>query len=133
METVLTTYDTAVSGTTSSEHVPGGEMPLALLSTKYEYGKNNVLQYSYVMLIGSTEFASDSYLAYAGNRRVMLSSARVFTANRVAPDIQSKPFASTALTLETGTAQTLTWLICTVVPGAMLIIGVVVFFRRRHL
>ena len=110
-------------------------MPLMLLSTKYGYGTNNVTEYSYVMLVGSTEFANTSNIFQStyGNRRIVLSAARVFSANRIAPDIDYKQFQSAALEIENGTAKTLTWLICTIFPGAIIIIGIVVFFRRRHL
>ncbi|MBR4798664.1 MAG: hypothetical protein IK047_00225, partial [Clostridia bacterium] len=134
VETVLTTYDTAVSAKAGAQGTKGG-MPLALLSTRSGYGDNNVSRFAYVMLIGSTQFAGDSNLASAtrGNRRVLLAAARIFAADRVSPDIKSKQFADAALDIETGTATTLTWLICTVVPGIVLILGIVMFFRRRHL
>ncbi len=134
VETVLTTYDTAVSAKEGKEGTKG-EMPLMLLSTKYEYGENNVTEYSYVMLVGSTEFADTTNMIanQNGNRRVMLATARIFGVNRVAPDIDDKPFGDTALDIELGTAKLLTWLICTIVPGAIIVMGLVVFFRRRHL
>lgn len=134
VETVLTTYDTAVSATDSAEGTKG-EMPLMLLSTKYGYGENNVTEYSYVMLVGSTEFADTSNLITStyGNKRILLSAARIFGAKRVAPDIDYREFGSTALDIETGTAKTLTWLICTVLPGIIIIMGIVVFFKRRHM
>lgn len=134
VETVLSSYDTAKSGTKDAEGTEG-EMPLMLLSTKYGYGTNNVTEYSYVMLVGSTEFANTSNIFQStyGNRRIVLSAARVFSANRIAPDIDYKQFQSAALEIENGTAKTLTWLICTIFPGAIIIIGIVVFFRRRHL
>ena len=134
VETVLTTYDTAVSAKAGVQGTKG-EMPLALLSTRGGYGENNVSMFAYVMLIGSTQFANDSNLAAAarGNRRVLLAAARIFAADRVSPDIKSKPFGDSALDIETGTANTLTWLICTIVPGIVLILGIIMFFRRRHL
>lgn len=134
VETVLSTYDTAKSATVDKEGTTG-EMPLMLLSTKSGYGENNVNEYSYVMLVGSTEFANTQSIIKStyGNRRVVLSAARIFSANRVSPDIDYKQFQSTALEIETGTAETLTWLICTIVPGAIIILGMVVFFKRRHL
>ena len=135
VETVLTSYDTAVSAKQGKEGTKG-EMPLTLLSTRAGYGDNNVSRFAYVMLVGSTQFASDKNLAEStarGNRRVLLAAARIFAADRVSPDIKSKQFASAALDIETGTAKTLTWLICTIVPGAVLILGIVMFFRRRHL
>lgn len=136
VETVLSTYDTAISSSANSDEAgTNGEMPIALLSTRGGYGENNVPLFSYVMLIGSTDFASDTNLSaqQRGNRRILLAAARIFGADRVAPNISSKPFASSALDIETGTATTLTWLICTIVPGIVLILGIVMFFRRRHL
>ncbi len=133
IEKVLTTYSTAVSNNADVKGTEG-EMPLMLLSTKFAYGENNVSEYSYVMLVGSTEFADPVHLLTAtGNRRVMLSAARVFSSKSVAPDIESKEFASTALEIETGTANLLTILIITVIPGAILIMGLVMFYLRRHL
>lgn len=140
VETVLSSYETAKStyenktdGGTESVTGTEGEIPLMLLSTKYGYGENNVTEYSYVMLVGSTEFANTKNLfanTY-GNQRVVLSIARIFGVNRVAPDIEGKKFGSTALAIELGSAKTLTWLICTIVPGAILIFGIVVFQKRR--
>lgn len=134
VETVLSTYDTAKTAT-DAEEGSAGEMPLMLLSTKYGYGENNSTVFSYVTLVGSTEFANTANLMSStyGNKRVLLSAARVFSANRVVPDIDARPFGSAAVDIELGTAKTLTWLICTILPGAIIIMGIVVFFRRRHM
>ncbi|MBE6682769.1 MAG: hypothetical protein E7595_01310 [Ruminococcaceae bacterium] len=135
VEKVFTTYETAESYSSKTGTGNKGEMPLMLLSTKHAYGENNVSEYGYVMLCSSTDFASSMNLIAGtyGNKRVFLSAARVFGADRVAPDIDSIPFGDTALTIEKGTAKTLTWIICTLLPGAVIIFGIVVFFRRRHL
>lgn len=133
VETVLSTYETASSENNGSVGTKGN-MPLMLVSTKHGYGENNVNQYSYVMLVGSTEFVGNENLSQSyGNRRVLLAAARIFGADNVAPDILPKEFGSTALDIESGTARTLTWVICTVLPGIILIMGFVVFFKRRHL
>ena len=134
VEEVLTTYETAKSESETSVGTEG-EMPLMLLSTKYGYGENNVTEYSYVMLVGSTEFANTENMLKEsyGNKCVMLAAARIFGANRVAPDIEPKAFADTALSIETGTATTLTWLICTILPLVIIVMGIVMFFIRRHM
>jgi hypothetical protein len=87
------------------------------------------------MLVGSTEFAETTNLVYGsnGNKRVVLGIARNFGYEGVAPDIESKPFGNVALDIELGTAKTLTWIICTVAPAIVLIMGMFVFFKRRHL
>lgn len=134
VEKVLTTYDTATVSY-SGEQVASGEQPIMLLSTKADYDAANALQYSYVMLVGSTEFASDANLSNGtyGNKRMLLAAARTFSAHRVAPDILSKPFGDVALDIELGTAKTLTVIICTLVPAVLLVLGIVMFLRRRHL
>ncbi len=133
VEKVLTTNETAVSENLGTEQNKG-EMPLMLLSAAWGYGENNVTEYSYVALVGSTDFANTVNLnKNYGNRRVMLAAARVFGSENVAPDIEAKTFGDTALDIESGTAKTLTWLICTIVPGIIMIFGVVVFFKRRHM
>ena len=134
VEKVLNTYETAVSENIVAGSKNEGEMPLMLLSTAWGYGENNAKLFSYVSLVGSTDFASEANLSDSyGNRRVMLSVARVFGSENVATDIEAKEFISTALEIENGSAKTLTWLICTIVPGIIMILGVVVYFRRRHL
>ncbi len=132
-EKVLTTNETAVSENFGTEQNKG-EMPLMLLSASWGYGENNVTEYSYVCLVGSTDFANTASLnKNYGNRRVMLAASRVFGSENVAPNIEAKTFGDTALDIESGTAKTLTWLICTIVPGIIMIFGVVVFFKRRHM
>lgn len=133
VEEVLSTYDTAKSGT-ETESGTEGEMPLMLLSTKSGYGQNNVTEYSYVLLVGSTEFADTENMLREsyGNKRVILAAARIFGSNRVAPDISAKPFGDTALNIELGTAMSLTALICSLLPLAIIIMGFVIFFIRRH-
>ncbi len=131
VETVLSSYDTAVS-TKGEEKGAKGEKPLMLLSTKYGFNKDNVKEYSYVMLVGSTEFANSSNLS-GGNELVFRAAARIFSDNQLAPDIAAKAFSDSALTIETGTASKLTIVICTVLPAVVIILGIAVFLKRRHL
>ncbi len=134
VETVLSSFDTAFS---SNNGVMGteGQMPLMLVSTKQGFGENEVNEFSYVMLVGSTEFAKTSALSgdKYGNKRIVLAAARIFSSENYAPDIMPKDFVSTALTIDNGTARALTWIICTVIPGIIMILGFVMFFKRRHL
>ena len=129
VETIFETNNTAIS-TKGEETSEGSEIPLMLLSTAFTYGENNVKNYSNVMLVGSTEFAESGS---NGNKRVILAIARNFGYEGVAPDIDSKPFGNVKLDIELGTAKTLTWVICTVAPAIVLIMGMFVFVKRRHL
>jgi len=131
-EILATSYDTAAN---SSANGAKGEIPTILISNKHEYGENDVLEFAHVMLVGSTEFAKASCLAteeYA-NKYVLLAAARQLSAENIASDIKSVPFAPTELDITSGEASTLTWIICTVIPGIIIILGIVMFFRRRHL
>ncbi len=52
---------------------------------------------------------------------------------RVSPDIDYKTFTDTALTLESGTAETLSIIIIVVAPAIVLVLGIGVFIKRRHM
>ncbi len=131
VETVLSSYDTTVSKK-GDEKGAAGEKPLMLLSTRYGYNQESIKEYSYVMLVASTEFADSSNLS-GGNELVYRAAARIFSDNQLAPEIVAKQFADSALTVETGTAKTLTIVICTVFPAVVIILGIAVFLKRRHL
>ncbi len=131
VETVLSSYDSAVS-TKGDKTGATGEKPLMLLSTRYGINKDNVKQFSYVMLVSSTEFANSTNLT-GGNELVYRAAARIFSDNQLAPEIMPKEFGDSALTIETGDANKLTVVICTVLPAVVIIFGIAVFLKRRHL
>ncbi len=131
VETVLNSYDTAESKK-GDEKGASGEKPLMLLSTKYGFDQDNVKKYSYVMLVGSTDFASSTNLS-GGNELVYRAATRIFSDNQLAPEVFAKAFGDSALAIETGTAKTLTIIICTVLPAVVIIFGIAVFLKRRHL
>ncbi len=138
IETVISTNDTAEIVYTDSEgneiRNDAGETPLMLVSTVFDYGENNVGLYGYVMLVSSTDFASDTYLVNKyGNNNVLLGAARVMSTERVIPDLEYKTFVDEAMDIELGTATALTWMVSAILPTMIIIIGLVVFFKRRHL
>ena len=115
-----------------------GSYPISVIATVHEYANDkfnyNANKYQYVLLIGSTEFASDKYLNNTyGNEDVMYAATRAMATDRVALDIDIKKLADNALTLESGTAKTLMIVITCALPAIIVIIGIAVFFRRRHL
>ena len=123
------------SGEQSSEK---GSYPLMAISVEHSYGNDdynyNSNKYQYVMLCGSTEFASNEFLNNTyGNESIMYSINRAMATDRVTLNIRAKNFEKTALTLESGAAKTLTIVITAAVPALIVIIGIAVFFRRRHL
>ncbi len=128
-EAGFTTFETA---TDKSEEK--GEYPLFAVSTLMQYDDNNAKLYKYVTLCGSTSFASaNRLLPQFGNREIIEAASRMMVTERVAPDIDSKPFAETALALETGDAKTLSVIVIAVAPLIIFVVGVAVHFKRRHL
>ncbi|HAN20562.1 MAG: hypothetical protein A2Y15_01005 [Clostridiales bacterium GWF2_36_10] len=137
IETVMETFDTAeVVYTDENQQVVSedGIYPLMLLSTLMDYGDNNTKLYQYVLLVSSTDFAKDDFLTNEfGNRKLMFGAARIMGTERVSPDIDYKPFKDPAMTIELGAANFLAWMVSAIFPIIIITIGLVVFFKRRHL
>lgn len=146
VEHVIDTSASAVSrytykdgqNTVTEESEPHA-MPLMLMSRYMNYKNEgdvhyNTQIYQYVLLVGSTDFASDSYLAktYA-NSSLISCAARLVDNERYNPDIRSRKLLSDAIEIETGTAKVLTVMISAVAPVILLIAGIVVFIKRRHM
>lgn len=111
-----------------------GEYPLLNIATFMDYDETNAAKFQYVALCGSTEFVSnESLTAQYGNREVIEAAARMMSTQRVSPDIDYKVFADTALALETGEAKTLSVFVIAVAPLIVLVVGVGVHIKRRHL
>ena len=127
--TSFTSFNTA-----TDKNGVSGEFPIFSISTVMEYDDTNAAQYQYVTLCGSTEFVSDASLsAQYGNREVIEAAARMMSTERISPDIDYKVFADTALSLETGEAKTLSVIVIAVAPLIILVLGVGVYIKRRHL
>lgn len=125
------TVHTASDGTLIKET---GNYPLLAISTYQDYGDNNAVKYKYVMLCGSTDFASSTYLKNSfGNSSVLYTATRNMSTDRVIPDIDYKTFEDTALTLTTEQADTIMWFIILAFPVIIMCVGFAVFFKRRHL
>lgn len=140
VETVLTTDSGASSTHASSGATAEGKFPLMLLSANSDYvdlkdenSTNQVRKYQYVMLVGSTDFAGSVNDPKFGNGNLMLSTLRTMAVERYSLDIEYKGINDVALAIETEDASRLGVIICAVLPTAILIAGLVVFIRRRHL
>ncbi|MDD4124869.1 MAG: Gldg family protein [Eubacteriales bacterium] len=144
VEVSLYAYPTAKvtyhSDTNGEEFVTesAGSCPLLAISTYHTYANDdfnyNANKYQYVMLVGSTDFATGDYLSGTyGNQDIIYSATRAMATDRVALDIDFKQFDSAALTLTSGTAKKLMILVTCAIPSVIIIIGIAVFLKRRHL
>ncbi len=112
--------------------------PLLAVSTFHTYVSDefnyNANKYQYVMLVGSTDFAAGDYLSGTyGNQDILYSATRAMATDRVALDIDLKVFDKAALTLTSGTAKNLMILVTCAIPVVIVVIGIAVFLKRRHL
>ena len=140
VETVLTTDSDATSTHVSGGTSTDGKFPLMLLSANSDYvdledenSTNQVRKYQYVMLVGSTDFVGSVNDAKFGNGNLLLSALRTMAVERYSLDIDYKAINDVALAIETEDATRLGVIICAVLPVACLVVGLVVFIRRRHL
>ncbi len=142
VETLLTSDKDAKSTYTKGGESTTGTFPIMLLSADAEYvnlddenSTNQVMKYQYVMLAGSTAFAETGSLdsAQFGNGTLMLSAIRTMGVERYSLDIDYKTINDVALSIETQTATRIAIIICAVLPSIIVIAGLVVFVRRRHL
>lgn len=142
LETVLRSSSNSVSTYAEDGSRQEGSFPLMMISSNADYvdlddenSTNQVLKYQYVMLIGSTAFAEAGSIDSAsfGNENLLLSTVRTMGVERYSLDIQYKKINDVALSIETDTAAQLGVLICAVLPALIVIAGLVVFVRRRHL
>lgn len=139
VETVLR----SASATSAHEgETKEGEYPLMLLSANSEYvdlkdenSTNQVLKTQYVMLVASTDFAGTGSIDSASyaNGNLLLSAARTMGVERYSLDISYKAINDVALSIETVSAFRLGVSICAVLPAIIVVVGLVVFVRRRHL
>lgn len=117
---------------------PAESCPLLAISTYHTYANDdfnyNSNKYQYVMLVGSVDFANNNYLDVTyGNRQIMFSATRAMATDRVSLDIDYKIFDKAVLTLSSGTAKKLMILVTCAIPVVIIIIGIAVFLKRRHL
>ncbi len=142
VETLLTSAEGSKSTYTKGDESATGTFPIMLLSADAEYvdlddenSTNQVMKYQYVMLAGSTAFAETGSLdsAQFGNGTLMLSAIRTMGVERYSLDIDYKTINDVALSIETPVATRIAIIICAVLPSLIVIAGLVVFVRRRHL
>ncbi len=133
----VSTYDEA-KVLAGNEEVETGSFPLIGVFCNYEFGKNNAIEYKRVFLIGSDEFLSPTYTSGEyGNPYIFYGMARAATNNEIIPDdityakLESEGLNGEVLTSDV--ARKWAFRVSLYIPSVILIIGGVVWLRRRHL
>ncbi len=112
--------------------VEEGQYSLVALSCEERY-IDNVKHQAFVLAIGSSEFIEDQYLTQSyGNGDIIHTFMKTTGKIQVPVDLMPKPFEETALILTGAEAARWTGVITAVVPALVLVIGLVIFIRRKH-
>lgn len=122
----------------NNEEVESGAIPLLGVFCNYEFGENNVMAYKRVFLIGSDEFLSPTYTSGEyGNPYIFYGMARAATNNDIIPDeisyVKLDNEALNAELLTRDVAQKWAFRVSLYIPAVILIVGGIVWLRRRHL
>ncbi len=132
---ILTSAPSSVTlDTNSGEQIGTGSKNLMVISSREEY-IDNFSYVSYVTAAGTTHFADSAYLfsnAY-GNGDILFTLMKAMGKEQVPIDIDFKVFEDNSLDITTTEANNWTVFLIVFAPIVVLICGVVVFFRRKHL
>ncbi len=110
-----------------------GPFNLAAIGTRYRY-QDNVAIESHVFAAGSVEMLQPTYMTYNGNSGFLFEVYKMMvgeTENELVGT--TKTAASTYMTLSTEAIRWGSIIFIVLIPGIFLVIGVVVYIRRRFL
>lgn len=133
---VLTTTKNAVAYAYDNETELKLKAPFDLMTiTRGQQISNNESYYSYVLVCGSTQFASDDYLyneAYA-NDEILYAAMRIMGKSTVPVGVKYKFLDDNKLDITKEEANAWTLRVTLILPVIVLIAGAVIQIRRRHL
>ncbi|MGM9625910.1 MAG: hypothetical protein ACI3XM_09430, partial [Eubacteriales bacterium] len=135
VSSVLTTTKSAEAYPADGEGDPvRGQFDLMTLVRETRYVDNEPC-YSYVLACSSADFANSTYMAQRqyGNSDILFAAMRAFGKDNVPIDIDFKVLDDIGLSISTQQANGWTVAIVTVVPVIMLVLGIYVYIRRKHL
>ncbi len=145
-EDTATTYDGSVFNVPSSAEAVdyggnilkdyGKENPDSVMVLCYEgrHTRSNEDKYTYVLICGTTGFTDDKYVNSASycNSDILYYAFRLMSRNTVPFSIDFKVVSGESLTITKAQTIGCTVALCSVVPLTMLVLGAVVFFKRRN-
>ncbi len=125
--------DTLNAGYEQAEGDAEGPFTVAAVATRYKY-ENNVAVESHVFVAGSTDMLNEYYISYNGNGGFLYSVYQMMVDENESEIVgASKTASSTAMTLDTATVRWGSIVFIGIIPGIFLIIGLIVYIRRRYL
>lgn len=117
-----------------TSEVAQGQFSVMTITSETRYIDNEA-HYNYVLACGTTEFISEDLVssnAY-GNADIMYSAMKLMGKNTVPNGIPFRIFDNNKLDVTAGQAYTWTIIFTAFIPVVVIIVGIAVFVRRRHL
>ena len=122
-------YDTFDQQTTDTP----GSFTLSALSMKYKY-INNVQVQSYVLASGSVDALVGDYLSYMGNGEFFMQIYKTMVDEQDDTILAAqKSTSASVVALNNSQTMAMTLIVLVLVPAIFLVIGLVVYIRRRFL
>ncbi len=110
-----------------------GPFTVGAVSTRYKY-ENNVAVESHLFLAGSVDMLGENYIKYNGNGAFLYRVYQMMVGENESEIVgASKLATSTTMTLDTATVRNAAIVFIAVIPGIFLLIGLIVYIRRRYL
>ncbi len=123
---VTTTWDKADSD-------KSGPFDLSVLSTKYKY-INNVQVQSYLLASGSVDMLDSSILTYSGNGEYLMQIYKIMVNEQDDTILAArKSLSSKVAAIPSDKVMTMTVIVLVVLPLICLLIGLIVYIRRRFM
>ena len=122
-------------GNTVKKYNESTQDPLMVLTYDAWLNNDNDSVSTYTIVCGTTDFASEEYVNSAtyGNRDVLFHSMRLMGKEVVPFEIDFKVVQSEGLEIDENEALAWEICLCAIVPVTMLVLGTLVFIKRRHM
>ncbi len=110
-----------------------GPFTLGAIATRYKY-ESNTLVSSHVFAAGSVEMLNAEYLENTGNGEFLFTVYQTMVGeNEESINGATKDIVQTTMSLSTETTDMAALIFIVIIPGIFLVIGLIVFIRRRYL
>ena len=110
-----------------------GPFNVATIATRYKF-LNNVAVESHVFLAGSVDILNQTLMTYNGNNNFIYNVYKMMVNETEAEILDAnKAAGSTMMTLTTSAVRWASIIFVGVIPAIFLILGLIVYFRRRYL
>jgi ABC-type uncharacterized transport system involved in gliding motility auxiliary subunit len=85
-----------------------------------------------LVIIGDSDFLADGHVANAGNLTLAVNTFLWLTEREASLGIPPRSMTASSLYLSAGQLAAVAWTVFIIMPGLVIIIGVIVWRRRRH-